>query len=208
VVATPQIAPRIHFKKFAAQHVADQFVDVAAPDEIAPAPRHPFEFDGIGGAGADIGEDEMRHAFRFAGGERQGRAAPERKADECGALDLERVEHAHEIARQEACRITLRRRWSVRQAMAALIVGDDAKALLQRADLVQPHALAAGKAVQQHHGRTITGDADRDVQIADVDPVHGAFPAGSTRNACDMSENRANDKARDVQHRQSTRRPC
>ena len=63
--------------------------------------------------------------------------------------------------------------------MAALIVGDDAEALSQRADLVQPHAFAAGEAVQQHHGRAVAGIGDGDVQVADLDSVHKQCPPAS-----------------------------
>ena len=39
----------------------------------------------------------------------------------------------------------------VGQAVTALIVSDDAEALTQGADLVKPHALAAGEPVDENH---------------------------------------------------------
>ncbi len=53
--------------------------------------------------------------------------------------------------------------------MAALVVGDDAEAAAQRADLVEPHPLAAGETVQQNNRRPIANIADGNSQIADLD---------------------------------------
>lgn len=63
-------------------------------------------------------------------------------------------------------------------AMSAQIVSDDAEAPPQRPDLVEPHALAAGEAVQQQHRRPGAGIADGNGKIADLDFAHAAVPIG------------------------------
>ena len=67
--------------------------------------------------------------------------------------------------------------------MAALIVSDDAEAILQRPYLVKPHALAAGEAVQQHHRRPVAGIADVDRQVADLDFAHAVSPIMARQEA-------------------------
>jgi hypothetical protein len=57
--------------------------------------------------------------------------------------------------------------------MTAQIVSDDAEAPPQRPDLVEPHALAAGETMQQHHRRAGTGVADGNGEIvAEADFAH------------------------------------
>jgi hypothetical protein len=56
--------------------------------------------------------------------------------------------------------------------MTAQIVSDDAEAPPQRPDLVKPHALAAGEAMQQHHRRAFADIVDGNGEIADLDSCH------------------------------------
>jgi hypothetical protein len=60
--------------------------------------------------------------------------------------------------------------------MTAQIVSDDAEMAAQRPDLVEPHALAAGEAMQQHHRWAITGIADGNGKVvAEADFAHALF---------------------------------
>src|SRR5580698_4531429 len=102
MLAAPRAAPGIDLEQLAAQHVADEFIDLALPDQRDPTPRHALDLDRIVSAGADVGEHEARYALRLARGQRQSRAAAEREADDRGAIDLESIEHADKIAREVA----------------------------------------------------------------------------------------------------------
>ena len=84
-----------------------------------------------------------------AHGETEGRSPAQRESDDRGPRDAERVEKAGKIANQVRWRIVLRIGRYVGQAMAALVVSDDAEALAQGALLMKPHALAAGEAVDE-----------------------------------------------------------
>src|SRR5579862_2427653 len=104
----------------------------------------------------------MRHSIRLADGKRQCGSAAERKADDGGPLDFKRVQNADEIARKKRRGITAGNGGCVGQTVAALIVSNDAEAVLQGPDLMKPHALAAGEAVQKHNWRPGAGIADVD----------------------------------------------
>jgi hypothetical protein len=122
----------------------------------------------------DVGEHQARHPLRLAGGQRQGRTAAQREADDRRLLYVEGVEHADEIARQMRGGIFRGELRRVGLAMTAQIVSDDAEAPPQRPDLVEPHAPAAGETVQQHHRRAVPGIADGNGEIADLESVHRA----------------------------------
>ena len=64
---------------------------------------------------------------------------------------------------------------SIAQAVAALIVSDDAEAVSQSQSLVEPHSFAAGETMQQHHGRPVAGVVDGNSQIADLDCTHAVL---------------------------------
>ena len=54
----------------------------------------------------------------------------------------------------------------VGHAVAALIVSDDAETLAQGADLVKPHALAAGEAMDEDHRLARADIVERNPEIA------------------------------------------
>ncbi len=195
VVAAARIASCIDLEQLAAQHVGDKLVDVALRDQFEPPSRRPLDLQRIVGAGADIGEHQAGHALGFAGGNGQCRTTAQREADDRRALDLERVEHADQIAGEMTGGISRSDGGGVGQAVAALIVSDDAEAVSQRQNLVKPHSLAAGEAVQQHHGRTVADVADGDSQVADLDFIHAVSPiVPDKKNHADMIGNCDDDK--------------
>jgi hypothetical protein len=76
------------------------------------------------------------------------------------------------ISNQVRRRIVLRIGRRVGQAVAALIVNDDAETLAQGADLVKPHALAAGEAVDEDHWLARADIVERNTEIANLHSTH------------------------------------
>ena len=172
MVTRAAVALGIALEEFAAQHVANEFVNVAAVDEAAPAPCQPLRLPHVIGSGADICEDEAGDAMRRARGQAKCRAAAQREADDRGPLDAKRIEEARKIANQVRRRIALRIGWRIGQSVAALIVSDDAETLAQGADLMKPHALAAGEAMNKDHRLARAGIIERNPEIAHLDFTH------------------------------------
>ena len=69
-------------------------------------------------------------------------------------------------------RVVLRIGRRVGQAVAALIVSDDAETLTQDANLVKPHALAAGEAMDEDHRLARADIVERNPEIAHLDFTH------------------------------------
>jgi hypothetical protein len=196
VIAAACITSCIDLEKLAAQHLANELIDLAPTDQRQPAPCHRLDLQRLVGAGADIGEHQAGHALRLTDGKRQCRTAAERKPDDRRPLNFERVENANKIAGEMTRRIFGCNGRRVGQPVATLIASDDAEAFLQRQHLVKPHAPAAGETVQQYHGRTFAGIADGDSQAADLDFFHAVSACPKRKSRTDMIGNRDNDKHR------------
>src|SRR5262249_32441021 len=110
--------------------------------------------------------------MRRARGQAKCRATAQREAHDRGPSDAKRLKEARTIANQVRRRIALRVGRRIGQSVAALIVSDDAETLAQGADLMKPHALAAGEAMNEDHRLARAGIVDRNPEIAHLDFTH------------------------------------
>ena len=87
-----------------------------------------------------------------------------------GFLENTAVVQAARLLDEDQTRQWIGRR--IGQSVAALIVSDDAETLAQGADLVKPHALAAGEAMNKDHRLARAGIVERNPEIAYLDFTH------------------------------------
>ena len=71
----------------------------------------------------------MRDPLGSRGGERKSRAASHGKADDCNFVEVERIDHAGEVAGEMTGRVAAGVIGRIAMPVAALIVGDDGMAI-------------------------------------------------------------------------------